>query len=81
MALYVLKNRGRGVPMSEAKAMLSEERDLVIEEESDEKKLVISGPTESIKRFASLLGWFSAPVRNVPRPAIGAMRHPPVRRI
>jgi hypothetical protein len=81
MARHVFKKRGRGVSMSEAKARLSDAHDLVLEEET-ENELVVSGPAPSLRQFEQDLGgWFSAAVKSVPRPPIGAMRHARVRRL
>ena len=80
MARNVFKNRGRGLSMSEAMSKLRELHDLVLEDQAD-NELVVSGPLSSLKRFEQELGgWFVAAVRSVPRPPIGAMRHPRLRR-
>jgi hypothetical protein len=80
MARYVLKNRGQGPSMEQAQEVLRHFEDLVIEREGD-KELLVSGPSQSIQRLIhQLVGWFSAALRTVPRPKIGAMHHPRVRR-
>jgi hypothetical protein len=66
--------------MGEARAILRGFDDVVVERQG-ENELLVSGPTQSVRRLAhELAGWFSAIVRTVRRPQIGAMRHPKVRR-
>ncbi len=79
MAQYVLKYRGLGASPKLAKAKLSNWEKLVMVHET-ENELIVSGPSRDAKSFSRELdGWVFAPVRRIPRPPIGANRHPRVR--
>jgi hypothetical protein len=81
MARYVLKNRGEGLSMGEAQEVVHGFEDIVVERQG-KNELLVSGPAQSVVRLTQELGgWFSAAVRSVQRPQIGALRHPKVRRL
>jgi hypothetical protein len=80
MAQFLYKYRGRGLSPALAKGKAKQDQDLAVLQET-ERELVLAGPTVALQRFGDeLSGWFFAAVKNVPRPPVGAKRHPPVKR-
>jgi len=81
MAQYVFKYRGRGVLPRTAKAKIKKRPELALIQDA-KNELVVSAPAADLKRFGEELdGWFFAAVKSIPRPPVGAKRHPRVRRI
>ena len=80
MARYIYKYRGYGVTPQEAVQKLEETAFIKIVE-SNEKELILQGKASTLKRIGEELGWFHTLIRSVPRPKIGANRHPRVKKI